>query len=202
MNTLRNLFCSNLIFESSLAWEIPWMEKPGRLQFMGSLWVWHDWVTSLSLFTFMHWKEMATHPSLLAWRIPGMGEPGGLPSVGSHRVGHDWSDLAAAAAAYLRVVIEFILKMYFYITDLEGACHQDADIVGSWPTFATNYLCDLGPISLGLSGSWDVIISKSSFLSMILSINTANFQLSIVDVTYGSIPWGKLPFELFWYYWV
>ena len=31
-----------------------------------------------------------------------MGEPGGLPSMGSHRVGHDWSDLAAAAAAFLR----------------------------------------------------------------------------------------------------
>ena len=41
----------------------------------------------------------------------------------------------------------------FYITDLEGAFNQDTDIVGSWPTFATNYLCDLGLISLGLSGS-------------------------------------------------
>ena len=50
-------------------------------------------------------------------------------------------------------VTEFILKMHFYITDLEGAFNQDTDIVGSWPTFATNYLCDLGLISLGLSGS-------------------------------------------------
>ena len=85
---------------STLAWKIPWMEEPGRLQSMGSLGVWHDWATSLSLFTF-HFhalqKEMATHSSVLAWRIPGMGEPGGLPSLGSHRVGHDWSDLAAAA---------------------------------------------------------------------------------------------------------
>ena len=60
------------------------------LQFMGSLGVGHDRVTSLSLFTFMHLeKEMATHSSILAWRIPGMGEPGGLPSMGSCRVGHD-----------------------------------------------------------------------------------------------------------------
>ena len=42
----------------------------------------HDWATSLSLFTFMHWKEMASHSSVLAWRIPGTGEPGGLPSMG------------------------------------------------------------------------------------------------------------------------
>ena len=34
---------------STLAWKIPWMEQPGRLQSMGSLPVWHEWVTSLSL---------------------------------------------------------------------------------------------------------------------------------------------------------
>ena len=33
------------------------MEEPGRLQSMGSLRVRHDWVTSLSLFTFMHWRR-------------------------------------------------------------------------------------------------------------------------------------------------
>ena len=33
------------------------MEEPGRLQSMGSLRVGHDWVTSLSLFTFMHWRR-------------------------------------------------------------------------------------------------------------------------------------------------
>ena len=39
---------------STLAWKIPWMEEPGRLQSMGSLRVGHDWATSLSLsFFFM-----------------------------------------------------------------------------------------------------------------------------------------------------
>ena len=33
---------------STLAWKIPWMEKPGRLQSMGSQRVRHDRVTSLS----------------------------------------------------------------------------------------------------------------------------------------------------------
>ena len=84
---------------STLAWKIPWMEEPGRLQFMESLRVGHDWATSLSLFTF-HFhalkEEMATHSNVLAWRIPGMVGPGGLPSMGSHRVEHDWSKLAAA----------------------------------------------------------------------------------------------------------
>ena len=32
---------------STLAWKIPWMEEPGRLQSMGLLRVGHDWATSL-----------------------------------------------------------------------------------------------------------------------------------------------------------
>ena len=42
---------------STLAWKIPWMEEPGRLQSMGSLGVGYDGVTSLSLFTFIHWRR-------------------------------------------------------------------------------------------------------------------------------------------------
>ena len=42
---------------STLAWKIPWMEEPGRLQSMGFRRVRHHWVTSLSLFTFMHWRR-------------------------------------------------------------------------------------------------------------------------------------------------
>ena len=80
---------------STLAWKIPRTEEPGRLQSIGSLRVGHNWVTSISLFTFMYWRRKWQPTPVLAWRIPGTGEPGGLPSVGSHRVGHDWSDLAA-----------------------------------------------------------------------------------------------------------
>ena len=42
---------------NTLAWKIPWMKEPGRLQCMWSLRVGHDWATSLSLFTFMHWRR-------------------------------------------------------------------------------------------------------------------------------------------------
>ena len=83
---------------SALAWEIPWTEEPGRLQFMGWQRVGHNWVTSLSLFTFMHWRRKWQPTQVL---LPGESqgwESGGLPSMGSHRVGHDWRDLAAAAS--------------------------------------------------------------------------------------------------------
>ena len=61
------------IHSSTLAWNIPWKEEPGRLQSMGV----SKSQTRLSNFTFtfnFHGleKEMATHSSVLAWRIPGM----------------------------------------------------------------------------------------------------------------------------------
>ena len=42
---------------STLAWKIPWMEEPGRLQPMGSLRVGYNWMSSLALFTFLHWRR-------------------------------------------------------------------------------------------------------------------------------------------------
>ena len=74
---------------STLAWQIPWTEEPGRLQSMGSV-----SQTRLSNFTFtFHFhaleKEMAAHSSVLAWRNPGTGKPGGLLSLGLHRVRQD-----------------------------------------------------------------------------------------------------------------
>ena len=85
---------------SSLAWKIPWTEEPGRLQSMGSLRVGHDWATSLSLFTFMHWRrKWQPTPVVLPGESQGRGSlVGYLPSMGLHRVGHNWSDFAAAAA--------------------------------------------------------------------------------------------------------
>ena len=42
---------------STLAWKIPWTGEPCRLQSMWLLRVRHDWATSLSLFTFRHWRR-------------------------------------------------------------------------------------------------------------------------------------------------
>ena len=76
---------------STLAWKIPWTEEPGRLQSMGC-----DWVTSLSFFTFMHWRRKWQPTPVF---FPGESQ-GRQSLVGcrlwGHRVGHDWSNLAAA----------------------------------------------------------------------------------------------------------
>ena len=45
------------LYSSTLACKIPRTEEPDGLQSMGLRRVRHDWVTSLSLFTFMHWRR-------------------------------------------------------------------------------------------------------------------------------------------------
>ena len=103
---------------STLAWKIPWMEEAGGLQSMGSLRVGPDWATSLSLFTFMHWrKKWQPTPVFLPGEPQGRGSLGGLPSMGSHRVRHDWSDLAAAAAAFHK-----LLCSTYFLNPLYSLC--------------------------------------------------------------------------------
>ena len=83
----------------SSRWKLPWTEEPGRLQSMGLLRVRHDWVTSLSLFTFMHWRRKWQPTPLF---LPG--ESQGWGSLVSCRLwGHTESDttddLAAASSS-------------------------------------------------------------------------------------------------------
>ena len=91
---------------STLAWKIPWTEEPGRLQSMGLLSVGHDWVTSLSLFTFMHWRRRwQPTPVFLPGESQGRGSLVGCRLWG--RTESDWSDLAAAAGERREPEAEF-----------------------------------------------------------------------------------------------
>ena len=69
---------------STLAWKIPWMEEPGGPQSMGSRRVRQDSATSLSLFTFMHWRrKWQPTPVFLPGESQGQGS-----LVGCHLWGH------------------------------------------------------------------------------------------------------------------
>ena len=77
---------------STVARKIPWMEEPGRLQSMGSLRVGHDWVASLSLSTFMHWRrKLQPTPVFLPGESQGRGS-----LVGCRLWGHTESDTTEA----------------------------------------------------------------------------------------------------------
>ena len=76
----------------TLAWKIPWMEEPGRLQSVGSLRVGHDWATSLSLFPFMHWRrKWQLAPVFLPGESQGRGS-----QVGCRLWGRTESDMTEA----------------------------------------------------------------------------------------------------------
>ena len=125
---------------STLAWKIPWMEKPGRLQSMGSLRVGHDWATSLSLFTFMHWRRKWQPTAVFL-----LGESQGQRSlVGcrlwGHRVGHDWSDLAPLCIPHLLspFTCSWILRLFpsLFVVHYNAAVNmgvniylQDSDLI-------------------------------------------------------------------------
>ena len=87
---------------SILVWRIPWMEKPGRLQSMGSQRVRHDWATSLLLLTSQRWlkgfpdssggKESACNAGDLGL-IPGLGRSTGEEIC--YPLQYSWASLLA-----------------------------------------------------------------------------------------------------------
>ena len=80
------------LHSSTLAWKIPWMEEPGRLQSMGSRRVGPNSATSLSLFTFMHWRrKWQPTPVFLPGKSRGRGS-----LVGCHLWGRTESDTTEA----------------------------------------------------------------------------------------------------------
>ena len=130
---------------STLAWKILWTEELGGLQSMGSLKVRHNWASSFSLFTFVHWRRKWKPPPVFL-PVESQGR-GNLPSMGSHRVRHDWSDLAAAAAekyiSYLFIIYVFIASPYhryisiqclsvMYVRKLEK--YEKINRMASWVT--------------------------------------------------------------------
>ena len=109
------------------------------LQSMGSLRVGHNSVTSLSLFTFMHWRrKWQPTPVFLSGESQGWRSLVGCCLWG-RRVRHDWSDLAAAAAADIVPGVEFWLHplitvqfwanslnsrlvLFFFFFEVGGSC--------------------------------------------------------------------------------
>ena len=101
-STLKCLYCTIFILKdqdsnlqthsNTLAWKLPWTEEPGRLQSMGSLRVGHEWATSLSLSTFMHWRrKWQPTPVFLPGESQGRGS-----LVGCHLWGRTELDMTEA----------------------------------------------------------------------------------------------------------
>ena len=94
---------------SILAWKIPWTEEPGKLQSMGLLRVGLNYATSLSLFTFMHWRrKWQPTPVFLPGESQGRGS-----LVGCHLWGHTGSDRTEATQQQQhRIYVNAVLSLH------------------------------------------------------------------------------------------
>ena len=122
---------------STLAWKIPWMEEPGRLQSMELLRVGQTEQLYFHFSVSCIGERNGKPLQCSCLETLGTGEPHRLPSMGSHRVRHNCSDLAVAAAEYSL----FTLSQYIYkqgSIQLSKSCGLDVNYM---VIFAHSILC-------------------------------------------------------------
>ena len=178
-------------YSSTLAWKIPWMEEPGRLQSMGSLRVRHDWATSLSLFTFMHWRrKWQPTPVFLSGESQGQQSLVGCPLWG--RTELDMNEVTQQQQTWFWRRNYITVSMYFYGTFLHRGktfslreanqissiskirydpCHQHI----SYPKHRIFFQCSSECLYAGLS---------SEFNSSLLLV-----QCSVLEDRLGNMHW-------------
>ena len=106
---LSSLCSLSASHSGTLAWQIPWTEEPGRLQSMGSLGVGHDWATSLSLFTFTHWRRTWQPTPVF---VPGESQGSGS-LVGCHLGLQSRTRLKCLGSSYLLHTVVYTCQSQF-----------------------------------------------------------------------------------------
>ena len=106
---------------STLAWKIPWTEEPGGLQSMRSWRVGHDWVTSLSIFTFMHWrKKWKPTPVFLPGESQGWGGWwAAVYGIAQSRTLLKWLNSSSSTQVFF---ITWLFSLYFYYEAMYYCC--------------------------------------------------------------------------------
>ena len=95
---------------STLAWKIPWTEGPGGLQSMGSLGVRHNWTTSVSLFTFVHWRRKWQPTPVF---LPGESQGRGAWWAAVYGVAQSWTRLKQLSSSMRAKHIPFLWSSKF-----------------------------------------------------------------------------------------
>ena len=123
---------------STLTWKIPRMEESGRLQSMESLRVIHDWVTSLSIFTFMHWRRKWQPTPVF---LPGESQ-GQQGLVGCHLWGRTESDTtktqlsssssSSIAYIYMCVSVCTCVCIYIYMDFPDSSAGKESTVGETW----------------------------------------------------------------------
>ena len=155
----------------SFAWKIPWMEEPGRLQSMGSLRVRYNWATSLSLFTFVHWRRQWQPTPVL---LPGESH-GRRSLVGCSPRGRKDSDMTE------RLPFHFSLSCIGEGNgnSLQCSCLENPRDGGAW--WAAVY---------GVAQSWTWLKWLSSSSS-----SSSSIQVFVIKITYFLGEGNGSPFQ-------
>ena len=142
---------------STLAWKIPWTEEPGRLQSMGSQRVGHGWATSLSFFTFMHWRRKWQPTPVF---LPGESQGGGAWWAAVHGVAKSRTWLSD---------FTFMFTFHVHALKKEMATHSSVlawrlpgtgsyRVRHDWSDSSGSSICDMGLLILSpwnfLMGYW------------------------------------------------
>ena len=92
------------------------MEEPGGLQSMGSLGVRQDWVTSLSLFTFMHWRrKWQPTPVFLPGESQGRRSQAAIYGVAQSRTRLKW---LSSGSSSIQTFVSKVMSLLFKVTSL------------------------------------------------------------------------------------
>ena len=125
---------------SILAWQIPWTEEPGGLQSMGSLGVRHDWATSLSLFTSMHWRRKWQSTLVFS---PGESQ-GRRSLVACHLWGRTELDMTEKQESSRKISNSALLTMpnslILWITTNSGIFFKRSEYQTTWPASWETYM--------------------------------------------------------------
>ena len=121
---------------STLAWKIPWIEEPGRLQSMGSLRVGHDWATSLSLFTFTHWRRNGNPLQCSCLENP---RDGGAWWAAVYGIAQSWTRLKLLSIWYLLFSL-WLISLGMILS--ESICYHKGNIsfFKGWNTHKHKYV--------------------------------------------------------------
>ena len=148
---------------STLACRIPWTQEPGGLQSMGSLSVGHDWATSLSLFTFMHWRRK--------WQPT----PVFLPGKSMDR-GAWWAAVHGVAKCRIRLS-NFTFSFYFHALGKEMATHSS---VLAWRIPETGEPGRLPSLrSLRVGHDWSDLAAVAAAAETNKAFNSARVKINI-----------------------
>jgi len=162
---------------STLAWKIPWTEEPGRLQSMGSLRVRHDWATSLSPFTFLHWRrKWQPTPVFLPGESQGRGS-----LVGCRLWGHTELDMTevTAATAFWKLTPNQQISVFYEIESYYFTWHRTIPwIISFFTSLAFSLYLNI----------WISYISCNSFSKSYYSINLCIYISSILWIEFSPLP--------------